>query len=166
MFSVLTRLLFSWFILRKNCAMSNIKIIEKGAHLNFAMGASLHRYATAWRFESYSLCLACGTRFRYSSLIQRRGRHVFVSRVFDLLAHRPRLLFCCRAIAKEFSAAAAAKAYQKPFVHKDMCTRKSVKQTMKRVRANSLLRLGIFKFHAVLIGSQKSARTPTKLLGC
>jgi len=26
--------------------ISNIEIIRKGAHLNFAMGATLHRYAT------------------------------------------------------------------------------------------------------------------------
>jgi len=26
----------------------NIYIIRKGAHLNFAMGATLHRYATGW----------------------------------------------------------------------------------------------------------------------
>jgi len=29
--------------------MFNIQIISKGAHLNFAMGATLHRYATDHR---------------------------------------------------------------------------------------------------------------------
>jgi len=30
-------------IFRKNCACISIEIIKKGAHLNFAMGAILHR---------------------------------------------------------------------------------------------------------------------------
>jgi len=30
----------------KNVPIFNIQIIIKGAHLNFAMGATLHRYAT------------------------------------------------------------------------------------------------------------------------
>ena len=35
--------------------------------------------------------------------------------------------FCCRAIVKAISAAAN----QKPFVNKDLCTRKSVKRTIR-----------------------------------
>jgi len=32
---------------RKNCAYICYSNYRKGAHLNFAMGATLHRYATA-----------------------------------------------------------------------------------------------------------------------
>jgi len=46
-FSVLKNVFSSWFLFRKNCGyiFLYIEIIRKGAHLNFAMGASLHRYA-------------------------------------------------------------------------------------------------------------------------
>jgi len=56
-----------------------------------------------------------------------------VSRVFVSLAHGPRWLFLLSRHHKAISAAAN----QKPFV-KDLCTRKSVKRTIKEVRAKRL----------------------------
>ena len=53
-----------------------------------------------------------------------------------------------QAIVKAISAAAAN---QKPFVNKDLCTRKSVKQT--GWEPNTLLRLGNLKCQAVLVSS-------------
>jgi len=43
---------------------SYIQIIRKGAHLNFAMGASLHRYATGWSTFSWK-CTNWKNRFRW-----------------------------------------------------------------------------------------------------
>jgi len=51
-----------------------------------------------------------------------RFKHVHVSAV------------CCRAIVEVFSAAAN----QKPVGNKDLCTRNSVKRTLKRVRVKRL----------------------------
>ena len=51
--------------------------------------------------------------------------------------------------SKSFSAAAN----QKPFVNKDLCTRKSVKRTIKWWEPNALLRLSNLKCQAVLVGS-------------
>jgi len=45
-FSVLENVFSLWFIFRK-WSIFKISIIKKGAHLTFAMGATLHRYATA-----------------------------------------------------------------------------------------------------------------------
>jgi len=47
----------------------------------------------------------------------------------------------------------SAAANQKPFVNKDLCTRKSVKRTIKWWEPNALLRLGNLKCQAVLVGS-------------
>jgi len=49
------------------------------------------------------------------------------SRVFVSLAHGPRWLFLLSRHRKAISAAAN----QKPFVNKDLCTRKSMKRTVK-----------------------------------
>jgi len=48
-FSVLKHYLRGWSFV-KIVPISNIWIIEKGAHLNFAMGAGLHWYATVYMF--------------------------------------------------------------------------------------------------------------------
>ena len=53
------------------------------------------------------------------------------------------------AASQSFSAAAN----QKPFVNKDLCTRKSVKRTIKVVRAKRLASAWQLKCQAVLVGS-------------
>jgi len=57
--------------------------------------------------------------------VHRRGHYTFRESSFVLLAHGPRWLFLLSRHHKAFSAAAN----QKPFVNKDLCTRKSVKRT-------------------------------------
>ena len=47
-FSVSKHLFSSWFTFHKNYAYPHISKIEKGAHLNFAMGPILHKYATVY----------------------------------------------------------------------------------------------------------------------
>ena len=101
-----------------------------------------------------------------SSRIDWVCRHHFTSRRFALysvkttccrgsfcLACGERLLFCCYAVVEAFSAAG----YQKPFVNKDLCTRKSVKPAFEKVKENALLRLCNLKYQAALVAGQISA---------
>ena len=95
-----------------------------------------------WRLLGRRLCAL--TSFHRQGSVLSRGDNVLelfcsARRAFQAL------LFCCRAVVEVFSAAAN----QKPHVNKDLCTRKSVKRTSKRVRANTLLRLVNLKRHAV-----------------
>jgi len=55
-------------MLRKIVHIFNIKIVEKGAHLNFAMGAIFHRYATVHVSLVLVLRNAAPTPFRYLGL--------------------------------------------------------------------------------------------------
>ena len=64
----------------------------------------------------------------------RRGHHAFRESSCVSLAHGPRWLILLSRHRKAISAAAN----QKPFVNKDLCTRKSVKRTIKVVRAKRL----------------------------
>jgi len=64
----------------------------------------------------------------------RRGHHAFSESSFVSLAHGPRWLFLLSHHRKAISAAAN----QKPFVNKDLCTRKSVKRTIEVVKAKRL----------------------------
>jgi len=79
----------------------------------------------------------------------RRGHHALRESSFVSPAHGPRWLFLLSRHRKAISAAAN----QKPFVNKDLCTRKSVKRTIKWWKPNALLRLGNLKCQAVLVGS-------------
>ena len=58
----------------------------------------------------------------------------------------------CIASARTTLAVSAA-ASQKPFVNKDLCTRKSVKRTIRVVRAKRLVSAWQLKCQAVLVGS-------------
>ena len=64
------------------------------------------------------------------------------------LVHGSRWLFL---VSRHRSFSAAAN--QKPFVNKDLCTRKSVKRTIKVVRAKRLASAWQLKCQAVLVGS-------------
>ena len=66
--------------------------------------------------------------------VHRRGHHAFRESSCALLVHGPRWLF----LLSRQSEAISAAANQNPFVNKDLCTRKSVKQTIKGVRAKRL----------------------------
>jgi len=65
---------------------------------------------------------------------------------FVPLEHGPRWLFLVSRRRKAISAAAN----QKPFATEDLCTTKSVKQTIKRWEPSVLLQLGQSKCRAVL----------------
>jgi len=81
--------------------------------------------------------------------VHRHGHHAFSESSFVSLAHGPRWLFLLSRHRKTISAAAN----QKPFVNKDLCTRKSVKRTIKWWEPNALLQLGNLKCQVVLVGS-------------
>ena len=66
--------------------------------------------------------------------VHRRGHHAFRESSCVSLAHGPHWLFLLWRHCEAISAAAN----QKPFVNKDLCTRKSVKRTVKVVRAKRL----------------------------
>ena len=68
---------------------------------------------------------------------------------FVPLAHGLRWLLLLLRHRKAISAAAN----QKPFVYKDLCTRKSMKRTIKVVRAKRLASAWQLKCQAVLVGS-------------
>ena len=81
--------------------------------------------------------------------VHRHGHHALRESSFVSPAHGPRWLFLLSRHRKAISAAAN----QKPFVNKDLCTRKSVKRTIKWWEPKALLRLGNLKWQAVLVGS-------------
>ena len=63
--------------------------------------------------------------------VHRRGHHALRESSCLSLVHGPRWLFLLSRHREAISTAAN----QKPFVNKDLCTRKSVKRTIKVVRA-------------------------------
>ena len=69
----------------------------------------------------------------------------------ELCTTSTRTTLAVSAVAPSCSFSAAAN--QKPFVNKELCTRKSVKRTTKWWEPNALLRLGSLKCQAVLVGS-------------
>ena len=73
-------------------------------------------------------------RIALFGFVHLREHHAFSESSCVSLAHGPRWLFLLSRHRKAFSAAAI----QKPFVNKDLCTRKSVKRTIKVVRTKRL----------------------------
>jgi len=71
--------------------------------------------------------LHCVRAVRNRSFVNRRGHHAFRESSLLSLAHGPRWLILLSRHRKAISASAN----QKPFVNKDLCTRKSVKRTIK-----------------------------------
>ena len=69
----------------------------------------------------------------------------------ELCIASARTTLAVSAVAPSQSFSAAAN--QKPFVNKDMCTKQSVKRTIKWWEPNALLRLGNLKYQAVLVRS-------------
>jgi len=78
---------------------------------------------------------------------------------FALLAHGPRWLVLLSRHRKVISAAAN----QKPFVNKDLCTRKSVKQTIKEVRAKRLALAWQLKMSGSFSKELNNTHTTTRL---
>jgi len=109
-------------------------------NLSFVSREFVCARSTAFAHDLDSHCI----RFCPSAWTPRFQRVEFVS-----LAHGPRWLFLLLRHRKAISAAAN----QKPFVNKHLCTRKSVKRTIKWWEPNALLRLGNLKCQAVLVGS-------------
>ena len=98
-----------------------------------------------FRVSAHDLDTHCMIRFSPSAWTPRfQKKSSCVS-----LAHGQRWLFLLSRHRKAFSAAAN----QKPFVNKDLCTRKSVKRTIKVVRAKRLASAWQLKCQAVLVGS-------------
>jgi len=74
-------------------------------------------------------CVCEVTSFSHGirSLVYRRGHHAFSESSCASLGHGPRWLFLLSRQCEAISAAAK----QKPCVNKDLCTRKSVRRTIK-----------------------------------
>jgi len=135
-----------WLLFYSMCLLSKSQpIFPREFHM--CMCDCLSTECVCWRHFTLS-------KFRTVKL----GDHVF--RVVHSALHVIHVLLY-QAINEVFFAA-----NQKLFINKELCTRKSVKQTLKGVRTNALLQLGNLQCHAVLVRSQKSARTPTQLPGC
>ena len=113
---------------------------------------------------SRRLCADCWPHFCDSAFGPATLTVDTISRVFVSLAHGPQLLFCCRDIDEAFSTAAN----QKPFVNKDLCTRKSFKRTLIRVRDKRLALAWQLKMWGRFSGELEhySTHTTTRLLPC
>jgi len=79
----------------------------------------------------------------------RLGRHAFSELSLVSLAHGPRWLFLLSRHRKAF----LLLLIRCLFVNKDLCTRKSMKRTIKWWEPNALLRLVNLKSQAILVGS-------------